>query len=122
MNKAKVVGVWGAIVLLSLAVIAAGSFKLMGTEEMHASFGMMGLPAWFGYFIGAAEVAGGIGLYIRRTSAWAAAGLLIIFLGAIYFHIAYAVPSAVPAVVLSGLAVIAIVSRRKDALFVATTA
>lgn len=54
---------------------------------MHASFGTLGLPPWFGYFIGACEVAGAVGLFIRRLSMLAAAGISIIMIGALYFHI-----------------------------------
>ena len=37
---------------------------------------------------------------MSRTRKLAAAGLIIIMIGAIYFHVAYAVPSALPATVL----------------------
>lgn len=87
-------------ILPGLAFIAAGIGKLMGVQMMHDSFAMMGLPAWFGYFIGTCELAGGLGLFLNSTRKLAAAGLSIIMLGAIYFHVAYAVPSAVPAIVL----------------------
>ena len=118
MEKAKTVGVWVAIVLMSLAFLAAGSAKLAGVPMMHAEFATMGLPDWFAYFIGAAEVAGALGLYVRQTSAWAAAGLFIITLGAIYFHLTYHVPSPIPAIVLAILAAIVFFARRKKAIFV----
>lgn len=118
MNKVKNIGVWVVIVLLSLAFVAAGSGKMMGVEQMHASFSMMGLPSWFGYFIGLAEIAGAVGLYLRKTSAWAAAGLFFVMIGAAYFHIAYAVPSAIPAIVLAALTALVFFSRRKEALFI----
>ena len=89
--------------LPAVAFVLAGLGKLNGVDAMHQSFGMMGLPTWFGYAIGLAELAGGIGLLLPRTRVAAAIGLIPIMLGAIYFHVAYAVPSAVPAVVLSGL-------------------
>lgn len=87
-------------ILPALAFAAAGSAKLVGVEALHGSFGMMGLPGWFGYFIGACQLAGAIGLLLPQTRKFAAAGLAIIMLGAIYFHIAYAVPSALPATIL----------------------
>ena len=49
--------------LTTLAFIAAGSAKLAGVEQMHLSFALMGLPAWFGYFIGASELAGAVSYY-----------------------------------------------------------
>ena len=73
--------------IVSLVVIGGGLAKLAGVEMVLMSFATLGLPAWFGTFIGAAEVAGGIGIWHRKTSALAAAGLSIIMLGAIYYHI-----------------------------------
>lgn len=87
-------------ILPAIAFAAAGVAKLMGVPAVHGSFEMMGLPGWFGYFIGAAEAAGAVGLLMSRTRKLAAAGLIIIMIGAIYFHVAYAVPSALPATVL----------------------
>ena len=86
--------------LPAVAFVLAGLGKLSGAEALHQSFAMMGLPAWFGYLIGLAQLAGGIGLLIPRTRRLAALCLVPIMLGAIYFHLAYAVPSAVPASVL----------------------
>ena len=87
-------------ILPAIAFAAAGVAKLMGVPAVHASFEMMGLPSWFGYFIGLAEAAGAVGLLVLKTRKLEAAGLAIIMIGAIYFHIAYAVPSALPATVL----------------------
>ncbi|MCJ8308856.1 MAG: DoxX family protein [Rhizobiaceae bacterium] len=87
-------------ILPAIAFAAAGVAKLMGVPAVHGSFEMMGLPSWFGYFIGLAEAAGAVGLLMARTRKLAAAGLIIIMIGAIYFHIAYAIPSALPATVL----------------------
>lgn len=117
--KAKLVVVlkWVPLVLLALPMIAAGGAKLAGVPELHQSFATMGLPSWFGYFIGAAEVAGGIGLLIPRLSALAATGLAPIMAGAVYFHIAYAVPSFVPALVFLVLCGYAIAIQRKKAIW-----
>ncbi len=42
---------------------------------------------WFMYFIGAVEVAGGIGLLISRLSSLAASGLALMMVGAVATHI-----------------------------------
>ena len=76
-------GVLAASVLLALIVGAAGIAKLMGVPMVHQSFAILGLPSWFGYFIGAAEVAGAVGLFIPALSRLAAAGLAIIGAGAV---------------------------------------
>lgn len=93
------------IVLPALAFLAAGGAKLMGVPMVHQSFAAMGLPGWFGYFIGACEVAGAIGLFLPQVRKLAAAGLAIIMIGAVYFHLAYGVPSFVPAAVLLAMMV-----------------
>ena len=91
--------------------------KLLGVEEMHMSFAVLGLPVWFGYFIGACEVAGGIGIWIRKLSGLAAAGLFIITAGAVYFHVVYTpVTMAIPALVLAILAAIIFMASRSNAV------
>lgn len=99
-------GVLAASVVLALIVGAAGIAKLMGVPMVHQSFGILGLPSWFGYFIGAAEVAGAVGLFIPQLSRLAALGLAIIGAGAVYFHIMHTPISAgVPAILVLVLAV-----------------
>ena len=49
-------------------------------------FGSMGLPGWFGGFIGGAELLGGLGLLVPPTVRWAARGLLAIMAGAVLMH------------------------------------
>jgi putative oxidoreductase len=80
---------WVLMALVSLVVIGGGVAKLMGVEAVLASFAVLGLPAFFGTFIGLAEVAGGLGIWHRKTSALAAAGLSVIMVGAIYYHIVH---------------------------------
>jgi putative oxidoreductase len=82
----KKYGVWIATVIAAVMLLGAGGAKLAGVPEVHTSFAILGLPSWFGYFIGTCEVAGAIGLFIRPLSALAAAGVSIIALGALYFH------------------------------------
>ena len=99
-------GVLIASVVLALIVGAAGIAKLMGVPMVHQSFAILGLPSWFGYFIGAAEVAGAVGLFIPPLSRLAALGLAIIGAGAVYFHLMHTPISAgVPAIVVLLLAV-----------------
>jgi putative oxidoreductase len=100
-EKPKDLPVWIAIVLVTLYVGAAGIAKLAGVPYVHSSFPKLGLPPWFGYFIGACEVLGPIALFIRPLSAWAAAGLGIIMIGATYYHAMYTpIIQATPAFVL----------------------
>ena len=87
MDFARKYGLWAAIILVALLVGGAGAAKLAGVPALHESFATLGLPSWFGYFIGACEFAGAIGLFIRPLSALAAAGIAIIMVGAIYYHV-----------------------------------
>ena len=109
-------GIWAAIIVVALLVSVAGAMKLAGTPALHESFAILGLPGWFGYFIGLCEVAGAIGLLIRPLSALAAAGLSIIMLGAIYFHVVHTpIGQTVPALVILLLCVF-IFTRRREAM------
>lgn len=100
MNALNKYGPFLFFILPALAFAAAGIGKLMSVPMLHQSFSMMGLPGWFGYFIGSCELAGAVGLLLPQTRKLAASGLVIIMLGAVYFHVTYAVPSPVPAMVL----------------------
>lgn len=117
MNKLKLMTPKILAALLAIPMILAGFAKLAGTPELHQSFEMMGLPQWFGYFIGLAELVGGIGLLVSRFSALASLALIPIMLGAAYFHIAYSVPSAVPAIAFTLLAGIVAYLRREEAMW-----
>jgi putative oxidoreductase len=92
---------WIAIALVVLYVGAGGAAKLAGVPYVHSSFPKMGLPPWFGYFIGVCEVLGCIALFIRPLRALAALGIAIIMVGATYYHCIYTpVLQAAPAFVL----------------------
>jgi len=105
---------WAAMGIAALVLLPAGGAKLAGVPQMHASFAALGLPGWFGYFIGACEVAGAIGLFIRPLSAPAAAGISIIMLGALYFHAGHTpLVQVIPALVVLLLCGY-IIARRRD--------
>jgi putative oxidoreductase len=117
MEEGRNYPLWIAIALVALYVGAGGVAKLAGVPYVHSSFPRLGLPAWFGYFIGACEVLGPIGLLIRPLSALAAVGLGIIMIGATYYHATYTpVIQAAPALVLGMLCVYIFINRRADIL------
>lgn len=121
MSKTQNIITWVPSALLAAAFIAAGAGKLAGVEMLHLSFANMGLPAWFGYFIGAAEVAGGLGLLLPRLASSAAAGLTVIMLGAIGYHLAFdPISAAIPAIVLGALTVFVGLRRRPQSIVFAT--
>ena len=110
-------GVLIASAVLALIVGAAGIAKLKGVPMVHQSFAVLGLPFWFGYFIGAAEVAGAVGLFIHRLSGHAALGLAIIGVGVVYFHLVNTpISQGVPAIVVLLLASFIVVKRRDQIL------
>ena len=117
MSKARDYPLWIAIVLVALYVGAGGLAKLAGMPYVHSSFPKLGLPAWFGYFIGACEVLGAIGLLIRPLRALAAIGIAIIMIGATYYHAVYTpVIQAAPAFILTLLSVYIFFRGRADLL------
>lgn len=104
--------IYVAMAIVSLVMLAGGSMKLMGNEMVLSSFATLGLPAWFGTFIGACEVAGAIGIWLRRTSLLAAIGIAIIMLGAIYYHVMHTpIAEGIPALVVLACCGL-IISRR----------
>src|SRR5688572_5327246 len=113
-TKARNYLLWISIALVVLYVGAGGLAKLAGVPYVHSSFPKLGLPAWFGYFIGVCEVLGCIALFFRPLRALAALGIGIIMVGATYYHSVYTpVFQAAPAFVLLILsAYIAWTSRR----------
>ena len=91
---------WAAMAIVTLIMLMGGTMKLMGNPMATASFATLGLPAVFGTFIGVCEIAGAIGLWLRRTSMLAAIGIALIMLGALYYHIMHTpLSQGIPAIV-----------------------
>lgn len=118
MEKFKHYGLWAIISLSALAYLAGGIGKLMGVEMMHQSFATLGLPVLFGYFIGVCEVAGAIGLFIKRLSSLAAVGLGIIMVGASYYHLQYDPQGSIVAILLVIFAIIIAIARKDDSILI----
>jgi uncharacterized membrane protein YphA (DoxX/SURF4 family) len=86
------IGLWVVQVLLALLFLWAGGMKLVLPLEKLA--GPVHLPGLFVRFIGVAEVLGGLGLILPGLlrirpilTSWAAAGLVIIMVGAVVITI-----------------------------------
>jgi uncharacterized membrane protein YphA (DoxX/SURF4 family) len=122
-NRIRTYALWIAIALVVLYVGAGGVAKLASVPYVHSSFPKLGLPAWFGYFIGACEVLGCIALFIRPLRALAALGIGIIMVGATYYHSVYTpVVQAAPAFVLLILSAYIFWTTRKELLKFGTAA
>ena len=103
---------WAAMAIVTIVMLMGGVMKLSGNPAALKSFADLGLPSWFGTFIGVCEIAGAIGLWLRRTSMLAAMGIAAIMLGAVYYHFSFPPLSAgVPAMVVLACSLY-IVSRR----------
>lgn len=101
-----------AAIAIAVYVGGGGAAKLAGIPYFHGSFAELGLPGWFGYFIGACEVLGAAALFVRPLRTAAALGLLVIMVGATGYHLVHTPPLlAVPAIVMALLCVHVAASR-----------
>ncbi|GGC56302.1 DoxX family protein [Hoyosella rhizosphaerae] len=107
---------WVLQILLAALFIFSGVVKLIGDPEQVEGFEELGWGQWFRYFIGALELAGGIGLLIPVLAALAALGLAAIMVGAIFVHLAdeaHAYFAVVPLACALLLAVVAWATRHR---------
>ncbi len=83
------IAIWVASGLMTALFLFASSGKLMSAPEVVENFTRYGHGDAFRLFIGSAELSGAIGLWIPRLAFWAALGLIVIMLGAIYTHVTH---------------------------------
>jgi len=79
---------WGVQILLAAFFVFAAVPKLGEAQSSVAIFGQIGVGQWLRYLVGAAELAGAIGLLIPRLAGLAAAGLAADMAGATIINIA----------------------------------
>lgn len=114
-TSARNIIAWILQVLLALVFIKSGFDKLNQGHETVNMFVGLGLPAWFAYFIGGAELLGGIGLLIPRTVRPAALGLILIMVGALAMHatkIPGGLANGTPAILMLVLLAVVLLLRR----------
>ena len=120
------IALWIIQILLALLFLFAGGTKLYYSPEVLAAMGppnQVHLPGLFLKFIGLCEVLGALGLVLPglfkirpQLTSLAAAGLLIIMIGAVVVTIAGpGVGPAVPAVVIGLLCAFVAYGRRQKA-------
>ncbi len=120
------IALWIIQILLAFLFLFAGGTKLYFSPEVLAAMGppnQVHLPGLFLKFIGVCEVLGGLGLVLPglfkirpQLTSLAAAGLLIIMIGAVVVTIAGpGVGPAVPAVVIGLLCAFVAYGRRQKA-------
>jgi len=73
--------------VLAVVFILSGAAKLLSLPFELAAFERWGYPLAFMYFIGVAEVSGGVALVANILKKWAALGLSLLMLGAVFTHV-----------------------------------
>lgn len=120
------IALWIIQILLALLFLVAGGTKLYFSPEVLASMGppnQVHLPGMFIKFIGVCEVLGALGLVLPgllkirpQLTSLAAAGLLIIMIGAVVVTIAGpGVGAAIPPLVIGLLCAFVAYGRRQKA-------
>lgn len=101
--------------LLTLAFLGAGIMKLTGAEEAKQGFESWGYPIFFMYVIGLCEVAGAIGLWLRRFSYAAKVCIVILMAGAVLTHLLHReFQDSLGAIVLLILTAVTLMLHRKE--------
>ena len=112
-SRAATIATWVVQVVMGLLFVGGGMAKLFADPALVDLFDEIGAGTWLMYFVGACEVAGGIGLLIPRLCGFAAAALSALIVGAIVTNVAIVDENPtlpiVYLVVLAGL-----VYRRRD--------
>ncbi len=97
MDKSKKnIALWVVQGLLAAFYALQGVMKIIGSEEVVANFQKWGFPHKFYLLIGVLELLGGIGLLIPRTTFYAAAGLILVMIGAAVTHITHGEAAMLP--------------------------
>lgn len=101
--------------LLSLAFLITGIMKLTGAEMVRQGFESWGYPIFFMYIIGLCEVAGAIGLWLRRFSYAAKVCIIILMVGAVLTHLVFdSFQEAMTPIVLIILTAVTLVLHRRE--------
>lgn len=88
---------------LALVFAGAGAAKLAGDSAMVDTFADVGAGQWLRFVVGAAEVAGAVGLWVPRLRVAAALGLAALMVGATVANVALLDASPVLTLVLLAL-------------------
>jgi uncharacterized membrane protein YphA (DoxX/SURF4 family) len=115
-SKGLNIALWVLQVLVALAMLAAGGFKLAGAEPMVQQFETIGLGQWFRYLTGALEVGGAVLLLTPRLSGIGALLLSCVMAGAVVAHLVKLGGSPVAALVFLAMLVTIAWGRRGQVL------
>jgi uncharacterized membrane protein YphA (DoxX/SURF4 family) len=102
----RVVTGWVLSIVAALAFTFAGAIKLAGNVQAVTMFAQFGLPPWFVYLVGIAEIAGSVLLLVPWRPSIGAAILCCVAAGAAFECLAHEQAAFAPmAPVLAALAV-----------------
>jgi len=91
-------------ILLSLAFLSAGAFKLIGAEQMVGMYEQIGWGQWFRYVTGLIEVTAIALIWLPNKQVFGATLLVFTMIGAIITHIALSFSGVFLAITLGVLA------------------
>lgn len=111
-QAAMIVG-WLLRIALALVFAGAGFSKLAGDPAMLQLFDDVGAGQWLRYVVGALELAGAVGLLVPRLCGLAAAGLVLLMIGATITNIAVLGVSPAFTLLLLVLAAVVVWLRRR---------
>lgn len=95
-------------IVLGLVYFAVGAAKLAGVKRLADQFDEFGLGNQGMRLVGATEVAAAVGLQIDKLDTFAAGGMVLAMVGAIYFHtkVNHAKDQSVPALVVLAASIV----------------
>lgn len=107
---------WAGQILVGVFfVVASAAPKLLGEPYAVSMFAEIGAGDWFRYFVGAVELAGGVGLLVPRLAGLAAAGLVAVMVGATVTQITvFDAPATTVTPIVLGAVCAAIAWGRRD--------
>jgi uncharacterized membrane protein YphA (DoxX/SURF4 family) len=105
---------WALQVLVALAFVAAGSGKLLGSPDMIALFGAVGIGQWFRYVTGSLEVLGALLHVVPGKTAFGAVLLACVMGGAVVAHLTVLHTAPTAALVLLALTALIAWGRRSQ--------
>lgn len=102
--------------MLGVAHLVFGVTKLVGIPSMIQEFTeIWNFPMWFMYFVGVAQVLGGLALFTRQLRMPASLAMALVMIGAIATAIVSAqIPNVIICLIVLILCLITFVNRLKD--------
>lgn len=111
-SRTGVILLWALRILMAALFLFAGLAKLSGQQMMVDEFTTVGVGQWFRYVTGLLEVIGGIAILAPSVSAYGAALLLLVDIGAFIAQITLLHMDFIHPIVIGALLAIVIYLQR----------